>query len=336
MYSDCKNLEINFNNQMKEFLIYIINVYIGNIKILYERINNSMNNYHNKINEILNDIIVKLIESLNLFSQKENIQEFNIEKDWTKNNFTTSEIPKEFNEITQKQLNKVSHEKKIISITLNSFKTYIQNYENYTSNINKELKNNSNLFNIQSSISNSFLFQLINFMKNLFELYIKKNQEKIKKINNNLISPLSNYNENLSNYEDKLSIKLNKFNKEYSNFKSSYSKIILDKEKLDNEFNKIKEDLEKDPSKFSEFEKNFFQLKVKLINIKKNYMKVLIFKPLILEYNENVIKQLMNKTLNLEKNQIENIKNKFNEFLLYEKKNYEFFEENYNIKYYLF
>ena len=112
MYSDCKNLEINFNNQMKEFLIYIINVYIGNIKILYERINNSMNNYHNKINEILNDIIVKLIESLNLFSQKENIQEFNIEKDWTKNNFTTSEIPKEFNEITQKQLNKVSHEKK--------------------------------------------------------------------------------------------------------------------------------------------------------------------------------------------------------------------------------
>ena len=44
----------------------------------------------------------------------------------------------------------------------------------------------------------------------------------------------------------------------------------------------------------------------------------------------------MNKTLNLEKNQIENIKNKFNEFLLYEKKNYEFFEENYNIKYSLF
>ena len=103
MYSDCKNLEINFNNQMKEFLIYIINVYIGNIKILYERINNSMNNYHNKINEILNDIIVKLIETLNVFSQKENIQEFNIEKDWTKNNFTISEIPKEFNEITQKQ-----------------------------------------------------------------------------------------------------------------------------------------------------------------------------------------------------------------------------------------
>ena len=260
VYSDCKNLEINFNNEMKEFLIYIINIYIGNIKILYERINNSMNNYHNKINEILNDIIVKLIESLNLFSQKENIQEINIEKDWTKNNFTTSEIPKEFNEITQKQLNKVSHEKKIISITLNSFKTYIQNYENYTSNINKELKNNSNLFNIQSSISNSFLFQLINFMKNLFELHIKKNQEKIKKINNNLISPLSNYNENLSNYEDKLSIKLNKFNKEYSNFKSSYSKIILDKEKLDNEFNKIKEDLEKDPSKFSEFEKKFLSI----------------------------------------------------------------------------
>ncbi len=63
---------------MKEFLIYIINVYIGNEKILYERINNSINNYHNKINEILNDIIVKLIETLNLFSQKENIQEFNI------------------------------------------------------------------------------------------------------------------------------------------------------------------------------------------------------------------------------------------------------------------
>ena len=337
MYSDCKNLEINFNNQMKEFLIYIINVYIGNIKILYERINNSMNNYHNKINEILNDIIVKLIESLNLFSQKENIQEFNIEKDWTKNNFTTSEIPKEFNEITQKQLNKVSHEKKIISITLNSFKTYIQNYENYTSNINKELKNNSNLFNIQSSISNSFLFQLINFMKNLFELYIKKNQEKIKKINNNLISPLSNYNENLSNYEDKLSIKLNKFNKEYSNFKSSYSKIILDKEKLDNEFNKIKEDLEKDPSKFSEFEKKFLSIKSEIDKYQeKLYESFNKSKPLILEYNENVIKQLMNKTLNLEKNQIENIKNKFNEFLLYEKKNYEFFEENYNIKYSLF
>jgi hypothetical protein len=337
IYSDCKNLEINFNNQMKEFLIYIINVYIGNIKILYERINNSMNNYHNKINEILNDIIVKLIESLNLFSQKENIQEFNIEKDWTKNNFTTSEIPKEFNEITQKQLNKVSHEKKIISITLNSFKTYIQNYENYTSNINKELKNNSNLFNIQSSISNSFLFQLINFMKNLFELYIKKNQEKIKKINNNLISPLSNYNENLSNYEDKLSIKLNKFNKEYSNFKSSYSKIILDKEKLDNEFNKIKEDLEKDPSKFSEFEKKFLSIKSEIDKYQeKLYESFNKSKPLILEYNENVIKQLMNKTLNLEKNQIENIKNKFNEFLLYEKKNYEFFEENYNIKYSLF
>ena len=337
MYSDCKNLEINFNNQMKEFLIYIINVYIGNIKILYERINNSMNNYHNKINEILNDIIVKLIETLNLFSQKENIQEFNIEKDWTKNNFTTSEIPKEFNEITQKQLNKVSHEKKIISITLNSFKTYIQNYENYTSNINKELKNNSNLFNIQSSISNSFLFQLINFMKNLFELYIKKNQEKIKKINNNLISPLSNYNENLSNYEDKLSIKLNKFNKEYSNFKSSYSKIILDKEKLDNEFNKIKEDLEKDPSKFSEFEKKFLSIKSEIDKYQeKLYESFNKSKPLILEYNENVIKQLMNKTLNLEKNQIENIKNKFNEFLLYEKKNYEFFEENYNIKYSLF
>ena len=337
MYSDCKNLEINFNNQMKEFLIYIINVYIGNIKILYERINNSMNNYHNKINEILNDIIVKLIESLNLFSQKENIQEFNIEKDWTKNNFTTSEIPKEFNEITQKQLNKVSHEKKIISITLNSFKTYIQNYENYTSNINKELKNNSNLFNIQSSISNSFLFQLINFMKNLFELHIKKNQEKIKKINNNLISPLSNYNENLSNYEDKLSIKLNKFNKEYSNFKSSYSKIILDKEKLDNEFNKIKEDLEKDPSKFSEFEKKFLSIKSEIDKYQeKLYESFNKSKPLILEYNENVIKQLMNKTLNLEKNQIENIKNKFNEFLLYEKKNYEFFEENYNIKYSLF
>ena len=337
IYSDCKNLEINFNNQMKEFLIYIINVYIGNIKILYERINNSMNNYHNKINEILNDIIVKLIESLNLFSQKENIQEFNIEKDWTKNNFTTSEIPKEFNEITQKQLNKVSHEKKIISITLNSFKTYIQNYENYTSNINKELKNNSNLFNIQSSISNSFLFQLINFMKNLFELHIKKNQEKIKKINNNLISPLSNYNENLSNYEDKLSIKLNKFNKEYSNFKSSYSKIILDKEKLDNEFNKIKEDLEKDPSKFSEFEKKFLSIKSEIDKYQeKLYESFNKSKPLILEYNENVIKQLMNKTLNLEKNQIENIKNKFNEFLLYEKKNYEFFEENYNIKYSLF
>ena len=337
MYSDCKNLEINFNNQMKEFLIYIINVYIGNIKILYERINNSMNNYHNKINEILNDIIVKLIEALNLFSQKENIQEFNIEKDWTKNNFTTSEIPKEFNEITQKQLNKVSHEKKIISITLNSFKTYIQNYENYTSNINKELKNNSNLFNIQSSISNSFLFQLINFMKNLFELHIKKNQEKIKKINNNLISPLSNYNENLSNYEDKLSIKLNKFNKEYSNFKSSYSKIILDKEKLDNEFNKIKEDLEKDPSKFSEFEKKFLSIKSEIDKYQeKLYESFNKSKPLILEYNENVIKQLMNKTLNLEKNQIENIKNKFNEFLLYEKKNYEFFEENYNIKYSLF
>ena len=296
-----------------------------------------MNNYHNKINEILNDIIVKLIESLNLFSQKENIQEFNIEKDWTKNNFTTSEIPKEFNEITQKQLNKVSHEKKIISITLNSFKTYIQNYENYTSNINKELKNNSNLFNIQSSISNSFLFQLINFMKNLFELYIKKNQEKIKKINNNLISPLSNYNENLSNYEDKLSIKLNKFNKEYSNFKSSYSKIILDKEKLDNEFNKIKEDLEKDPSKFSEFEKKFLSIKSEIDKYQeKLYESFNKSKPLILEYNENVIKQLMNKTLNLEKNQIENIKNKFNEFLLYEKKNYEFFEENYNIKYSLF
>ena len=337
VYSDCKNLEINFNNEMKEFLIYIINIYIGNIKILYERINNSMNNYHNKINEILNDIIVKLIESLNLFSQKENIQEFNIEKDWTKNNFTTSEIPKEFNEITQKQLNKVSHEKKIISITLNSFKTYIQNYENYTSNINKELKNNSNLFNIQSSISNSFLFQLINFMKNLFELHIKKNQEKIKKINNNLISPLSNYNENLSNYEDKLSIKLNKFNKEYSNFKSSYSKIILDKEKLDNEFNKIKEDLEKDPSKFSEFEKKFLSIKSEIDKYQeKLYESFNKSKPLILEYNENVIKQLMNKTLNLEKNQIENIKNKFNEFLLYEKKNYEFFEENYNIKYSLF
>ena len=337
VYSDCKNLEINFNNEMKEFLIYIINIYIGNIKILYERINNSMNNYHNKINEILNDIIVKLIESLNLFSQKENIQEINIEKDWTKNNFTTSEIPKEFNEITQKQLNKVSHEKKIISITLNSFKTYIQNYENYTSNINKELKNNSNLFNIQSSISNSFLFQLINFMKNLFELHIKKNQEKIKKINNNLISPLSNYNENLSNYEDKLSIKLNKFNKEYSNFKSSYSKIILDKEKLDNEFNKIKEDLEKDPSKFSEFEKKFLSIKSEIDKYQeKLYESFNKSKPLILEYNENVIKQLMNKTLNLEKNQIENIKNKFNEFLLYEKKNYEFFEENYNIKYSLF
>ena len=337
VYSDCKNLEINFNNEMKEFLIYIINIYIGNIKILYERINNSMNNYHNEINEILNDIIVKLIESLNLFSQKENIQEINIEKDWTKNNFTTSEIPKEFNEITQKQLNKVSHEKKIISITLNSFKTYIQNYENYTSNINKELKNNSNLFNIQSSISNSFLFQLINFMKNLFELHIKKNQEKIKKINNNLISPLSNYNENLSNYEDKLSIKLNKFNKEYSNFKSSYSKIILDKEKLDNEFNKIKEDLEKDPSKFSEFEKKFLSIKSEIDKYQeKLYESFNKSKPLILEYNENVIKQLMNKTLNLEKNQIENIKNKFNEFLLYEKKNYEFFEENYNIKYSLF
>ena len=337
VYSDCKNLEINFNNEMKEFLIYIINIYIGNIKILYERINNSMNNYHNKINEILNDIIVKLIESLNLFSQKENIQEINIEKDWTKNNFTTSEIPKEFNEITQKQLNKVSHEKKIISITLNSFKTYIQNYENYTSNINKELKNNSNLFNIQSSISNSFLFQLINFMKNLFELHIKKNQEKIKKINNNLIFPLSNYNENLSNYEDKLSIKLNKFNKEYSNFKSSYSKIILDKEKLDNEFNKIKEDLEKDPSKFSEFEKKFLSIKSEIDKYQeKLYESFNKSKPLILEYNENVIKQLMNKTLNLEKNQIENIKNKFNEFLLYEKKNYEFFEENYNIKYSLF
>ncbi len=321
MYSDCKNLEIKFNNEMKEFLIYIINVYIGNIKILYDRINNSMNNYHNKINEILNDIIVKLIETLNLFSQNENIQEFNIEKDWTKNNFTISEIPKEFNEITQKQLNKVSHEKKIISITLNSFKTYIQNYENYTSNINKELKNNSNLFNIQSSISNSFLFQLINFMKNLFELHIKKNQEKIKKINNNLISPLSNYNENLSNYEDKLSIKLNKFNKEYSNFKSSYSKIILDKEKLDNEFNKIKEDLEKDPSKFSEFEKKFLSIKSEIDKCQeKLYESFNKSKPLILEYNENVIKQLMNKTLNLEKNQIENIKTKFNEFLLYEKK----------------
>ena len=336
IYSDCKNLELQINIEMKEFFIYIINIYLKKIKNFIEKVDSSMNFYYKKINEIINHIIVQLNESLDVFKDREEVQtkEFNLEKEWTKTNFISSEIPKEFNEITQKHLNKVSYEKKILKIFLTSFKNIITINENFNSNFNKELKNVSNLLKLQSSIQNSFLTQLINFLNNLFELHLKKNVERVKKINNNIISPLSNYNEILSNIEDKLSDKLNKFNKEYSNFKSSNNKILGEKEKLDNEFNKMKESLEKDPSKFSEFEKKFLSIKSEIDKyqekLNESYNKS---KPLINEYNENVIKQLINKTLNLGKTKIENIINNCFEYISNEKKIFELFEGNYTTKY---
>ena len=336
IYSDCKNLELQINIEMKEFFIYIINIYLRKIKNFVEKVDSSMNYYNKKINEIINHNIVQLTESLNVFKDRKEVQtkEFNLEKEWTKTNFINSEVPKEFNEITQKHLNKVSYEKKILQIYLSSFKNLITINENFNSNLNKELKNVSNLLKLQSSIQNSFLIQLINFLNNLFELHLKKNIERVKKINNNLISPLSNYNEALSNIEDKLSDKLNKFNKEYSNFKSSNNKILVEKEKLDNEFNKMKESLEKDPSKFSEFEKKFLSIKSEIDKyqekLNESYNKS---KPLINEYNENVIKQLINKSLNLGKTKIENILNNCFEYISNEKKIFELFEGNYTNKY---
>ncbi len=336
IYSDCQNLELQINIEMKEFFIYIINIYLRKIKTFVEKIDSSMNFYNKKINEILNHNIVQLIESLNVFNDRKEVQtkEFNLEKEWTKSNFISSEIPKEFNEITQKHLNKVSYEKKILQIFLSSFKNLITINENFNSSLNKELKNVSNLLKLQSSIQNSFLIQLINFLNNLFDLHLKKNIERIKKINNNLISPLSNYNETLSNIENKLSDKLNKFNKEYSNFKSSNHQILGEKEKLDNEFNKMKESLEKDPSKFSEFEKTFLSIKSEIDKyqekLNESYIKS---KPLINEYNENVIKQLINKTLNVGKTKIENIINNCFEYISNEKKIFELFEGNYTNKY---
>ena len=336
IYSDCKNLELQINLEIKEYFVYIINIFQMTFKNFGEKINSLMNNYHQKITNILTDKITQLTESLNLFNDREENppKEFNIEKDWVKTNFISNEIPKEFNEITQKHLNKVSYEKKILKIALSTFKSLIQIYDNFNSTFNKELKNISNLLNVQSSVPNSFLNQIFIFLKNLFELHLKKNQERVKKINTHLISPLSNYNENLSNIEDKLSDKLNKFNKEYSNFKSLNNKILADKEKLDNEFNKMKEDLEKDPSKFSEFEKKFLSIKSEIDKCQERlYESFNKSKPLISEYNENVIKQYINKTLNLGKTQLENIKNKYDEYISNEKKIYESFDENYSNKY---
>ena len=96
----------------------------------------------------------------------------------------------------------------------------------------------------------------------------------------------------------------------------------------------MKEDLEKDPSKFSEFEKKFLSIKSEIDKCQERlYESFNKSKPLISEYNENVIKQYINKTLNLGKTQLDNIKNKYDEYISNEKKIYESFDENYSNKY---
>lgn len=300
IYQESKTLEKKINNELNNLLSTSIKTIYSNLIELKNGIEKIIDQYRIKINEIINITLKPLIKEINQIEEAPNkpIEEISIDRDWTKNNYMQNDVPKKILLIANDEMNKISFLKKI----LNSFLKTIENIYDITddtiSSFNKDMKNLS-VPTLKSSFTkknkeHEFLIQMMSFLRSIFELYLKKFDERLKCIKKELLNPLEDYCKEVNNDENTLGNYLNKLNKEIQNFKTSNSKMLNEKEKLEIEYNNMKSEVESNPSSLSKYEKNFLSIKSDIDKIQTKlfdaFSKV---RPTLNEFNENVIKKLI-------------------------------------------
>ena len=183
-----------------------------------------------------------------------------LDDNFNKNNFYNSTLTDNLLSYINSLLQTIANRKKQLQIFVKLLNDIIRNYETYNSLANKLIKNLSQPKLI--TLANcSYLIQLGEFLRSLFELIIKKFEDYSKLIFNNLITPIEySVLKDINTDELFFSQILTKIQKEYNNFKTNINKINQSKEKVIQNILKIKENIQKtsdDPNNFSKYEKQF-------------------------------------------------------------------------------
>lgn len=295
IYKEGKELEKTVNEEMKKFMLLVFQTFHESILIFKSEFDNIIVVNQNQIKKVIQQTIKPFLQQIeNLKIKKLNeLKLYSFDKDFTLSNFNSSLIVNELLDEVQFIVSELIINRTILVSLVKRLSNVVQMIPETSNQFTKNIKGLQNP-NLNISDPNAaIIMQMTDYLRSVFELFLKKFDEKAKGFSSSFINPIEIFVKELSNQESFLVSNQNKLTKEYSSFKINSVKLLNEKEALNNEYNQMKISFEQDPSILKKKESDFLSMKSDLEKLQ-NKMNDQFnkFKVILNDYYENMKKQI--------------------------------------------